>query len=168
MSRPAAPDHERCSGSGDDQAEGGQSADRGVCPLESVVADLHHDRSRLALMRLAAGGNRAGRAFADRLRDATGARGPLPAYAISAAQAAEALLDAIARSDGTRPSVAAALRRTDIRSGLLGDVRFDARGDPLNRPFTVFRLDFSRPPMRWGDVLLDARVDRIVVATASR
>jgi branched-chain amino acid transport system substrate-binding protein len=108
----------------------------------------------------------AGRAFADRLRSATGARGPLPAYAISAAQAAEVLLDAIARSDGTRPSVAAALRQTDMRSGLLGDVRFDARGDPLNRPFTVFRLDFRRPPMRWGDILLDAMVDRVVRLSA--
>jgi branched-chain amino acid transport system substrate-binding protein len=105
----------------------------------------------------------AGTAFADRLRDATGDRGPVSTYAITAAQATAVLLDAIARSDGTRPSVAAALRRTHIRTGLLGELRFDANGDPIHRPFTVFRLDFTRPPMRWGDLVQDMAFDRIVV-----
>jgi YVTN family beta-propeller protein len=104
----------------------------------------------------------AGRAFAERLRAAAGGRG-LSQFSVTAAQAAEVLLDAIGRSDGTRPSVAAAMRRVHIRDGLLGDVRFDARGNPVERPVTVFRLDFRRPPMVWGDVLLDAVVDRVVV-----
>jgi DNA-binding SARP family transcriptional activator/ABC-type branched-subunit amino acid transport system substrate-binding protein/DNA-binding beta-propeller fold protein YncE len=104
----------------------------------------------------------AGRAFAGRLRDVTGVRGPLPAYAITAAQAAQALVDAIARSDGTRPSVAAALRRTHIRQGLLGEIGFDEQGDPVHRPFTVFRFDFRQPPMQWGDLVQDTLVDRIV------
>jgi ABC-type branched-subunit amino acid transport system substrate-binding protein len=73
------------------------------------------------------------------------------------------LLDAIARSDGTRPSVAAALRRTHIRTGLLGELRFDANGDPVHRPFTGFRLDFTRPPMPWGDLVQDMAFDRIAV-----
>jgi branched-chain amino acid transport system substrate-binding protein len=104
----------------------------------------------------------AGRAFARRLRDATGDDLPLPPYVITAAQATAVLLDAIARSDGSRPSVAAELQRTHIRDGLIGDLRFDANGDPVARPFTVLRFDFDRPPMRWGDVLQDAVVDRLV------
>ena len=76
------------------------------------------------------------------------------------------LVDAIARSDGTRPSVAAELQRTHIRAGLMGDLRFDAHGDPVEGPFTVFRFDFDRPPMRWGDLLQDAVVDRVLVPRA--
>jgi ABC-type branched-subunit amino acid transport system substrate-binding protein/DNA-binding beta-propeller fold protein YncE len=105
----------------------------------------------------------AGRAFAERLRDAAGAGEAVSGYVIAAAQAAGVLLDAIARSDGTRSSVAAALRRTHIQTGLLGEVGFDANGDPVHRPFTVFRFDFHRPPMQWGDIVQDTVIDRIVV-----
>ena len=61
-------------------------------------------------------------------------------WAVYAAQAAEVLLDAIARSDGSRPSVSRALFATDIRDGLVGDVRFDANGDVHPRPYTIIRL----------------------------
>ena len=49
--------------------------------------------------------------------------------ALYAAQAAEVALDAIGRSDGSRRSVAQALRSTDMRDTALGRVAFDARGD---------------------------------------
>jgi DNA-binding SARP family transcriptional activator/ABC-type branched-subunit amino acid transport system substrate-binding protein/streptogramin lyase len=55
------------------------------------------------------------------------------------AQATEILLDAIARSDGTRGSVTEQLRETDVRGGILGDVSWDEHGDLLNGPVTVFR-----------------------------
>jgi branched-chain amino acid transport system substrate-binding protein len=56
------------------------------------------------------------------------------------AQAAEILLDAIARSDGTRPSVTRALRSTHVEDGILGDIRFDEHGDLLEGPVTIYRV----------------------------
>lgn len=56
------------------------------------------------------------------------------------AQAAEILLDAIARSDGTRPSVTRELFRTDVDDGILGDIRFDENGDLVEGPVTIYRI----------------------------
>ena len=56
------------------------------------------------------------------------------------AQAAEILLDAIARSNGTRKSVLDEVRRTVVTKGILGNIRWDARGDLLEAPITVFRV----------------------------
>ena len=61
-------------------------------------------------------------------------------YAVYAAQATEILLDAIARSDGSRASVTRALLATDVQDGLIGDVRFDANGDIRPRRYSVSRL----------------------------
>jgi ABC-type branched-subunit amino acid transport system substrate-binding protein len=60
--------------------------------------------------------------------------------AVLAAQAVELLLDAIARSDGTRGSVTRALLATDIDDGLIGPIRFDRDGDIRPRPFSIIRL----------------------------
>jgi branched-chain amino acid transport system substrate-binding protein len=65
-----------------------------------------------------------------------------PDYAASyGAQAAEILLDAIARSDGTRASVASEVRRTKVVDGILGDVSFDEDGDLVEGPVTVLRVE---------------------------
>ena len=56
------------------------------------------------------------------------------------AQAAEMLLDAIARSDGTRRSVLDEVRRSVVTNGILGDIAWDTRGDLLEAPITVFRV----------------------------
>ncbi len=56
------------------------------------------------------------------------------------AQAADILLDAIARSDGTRASVTSEVRSTDIRNGILGDIAFDPKGDLVEAPITVLRM----------------------------
>jgi branched-chain amino acid transport system substrate-binding protein len=50
-------------------------------------------------------------------------------YLVETAQAAEVLLDAIARSDGTRASVVDELLETRITRGLLGTFSFDRYGD---------------------------------------
>jgi branched-chain amino acid transport system substrate-binding protein len=50
-------------------------------------------------------------------------------YLVETAQAAEVLLDAIARSDGTRRSVVDELLHTRISRGLLGTFSFDRHGD---------------------------------------
>ncbi len=73
--------------------------------------------------------------------EATRAGEPSPSYSAAyAAQAAEILLDAIARSDGTRSSVTEELRRTTVEDGILGDIRFDENGDLVEGPFTIFRV----------------------------
>jgi DNA-binding SARP family transcriptional activator/ABC-type branched-subunit amino acid transport system substrate-binding protein/DNA-binding beta-propeller fold protein YncE len=67
-------------------------------------------------------------------------------------QAAEILLDAIARSDGTRTSVTEEVQRMDVTNGILGDVAWDTRGDLLEGPVEISR-------MRNGELV----VDRVVV-----
>jgi hypothetical protein len=54
--------------------------------------------------------------------------------------AAEILLDAIARSDGTRRSVLDEVKRTVVENGILGNIAWNARGDLLDAPFTILRV----------------------------
>lgn len=95
----------------------------------------------------------AGRRFLREFEAAQGEPGP-DLSAAYAAQAAEILLDAIARSDGTRSSVTRELFRTRIRDGILGDIRFDENGDLLEGPVTIYRIADHR-----------AVVDRVVMAS---
>jgi DNA-binding SARP family transcriptional activator/ABC-type branched-subunit amino acid transport system substrate-binding protein/streptogramin lyase len=60
-------------------------------------------------------------------QSAPGDADPAAAYA---AEATNVLLDAIARSDGTRASVDRALFATHIRASLVGPIAFNADGDP--------------------------------------
>jgi branched-chain amino acid transport system substrate-binding protein len=57
-----------------------------------------------------------------------------------AAQAAEVLLDAIARSNGTRSSVTAHLLADRVHGGILGDFKFDRYGDMTPSPVTIYRI----------------------------
>ncbi len=59
---------------------------------------------------------------------------------VYAAQATEVLLDAIARSDGTRASVVQELFRTRVSDGLLGSFGFDRNGDITESPVTIVRV----------------------------
>jgi DNA-binding SARP family transcriptional activator/ABC-type branched-subunit amino acid transport system substrate-binding protein len=61
--------------------------------------------------------------------------------AVYAAQATEVLLDAIARSDGTRASVIEQLFETKVAGGLLGDFTFDENGDISEAPITILRVE---------------------------
>jgi branched-chain amino acid transport system substrate-binding protein len=54
---------------------------------------------------------------------------PVDPYAILAAQAADVLFDAIAKSDGTRASVIRQIYKTDVTNGLIGSFRLNANGD---------------------------------------
>jgi branched-chain amino acid transport system substrate-binding protein len=85
--------------------------------------------------RLGAAGARFVRAFA-----ATQPGAEIQPTAVYAAQSAEVLLDAIARSDGSRASVIRELFRTDVEGGLLGDFTFDANGDISESPITILRV----------------------------
>jgi len=68
--------------------------------------------------------------------------GVLPSglFILEAAQATEALLEAIERSDGTRASVLQELRRLQIEGGILGNFRFDPNGDMTPPSITVYRI----------------------------
>jgi YVTN family beta-propeller protein len=60
-------------------------------------------------------------------------------YDVYAAAATQVLLDAIARSDGTRASVSRALANTRLADSPLGPLALDRRGEPVSNPITVLR-----------------------------
>jgi branched-chain amino acid transport system substrate-binding protein len=88
----------------------------------------------------------AGKLFASRLSNAVGTQ-PEP-YAISAAEAAEVMLAAIARSDGTRNSVRHELLTQPVRNGILGNFRFDANGDTTRAIVSVYQITRGRVSLR--------------------
>jgi branched-chain amino acid transport system substrate-binding protein len=61
-------------------------------------------------------------------------------YSAYAGQSAQVLLEAIAKSDGSRASVAANLFKTDVKDGILGSFKINANGDTNANPVTVYRV----------------------------
>jgi branched-chain amino acid transport system substrate-binding protein len=102
----------------------------------------------------------AGKRFLNDLKARTGK--PSQFYTASAAQSAEILLDAIARSDGTRSSVTKELFKTRVENGILGDIRFDKNGDPVEAPVTIWRV--VRPSSRASK---GQAVDRVIYGRAA-
>jgi branched-chain amino acid transport system substrate-binding protein len=100
--------------------------------------------------------------------EATRAGEPSPSLSAAyAGQATEILLDAIARSDGTRSSVTRELRGTTVEDGILGDIRFDEYGDLVAGPVTIFRVvGKGRPGLPGFEFFEDAVVDRVITARA--
>ncbi len=88
---------------------------------------------------------------------------PSGLYIVEAAQAAEVLLQAITRSDGTRGSVNRELRRLKVENGILGSFQFDRNGDITPATFTIFRITGKkkRDP-ELPDAFTGAEVDRVV------
>jgi ABC-type branched-subunit amino acid transport system substrate-binding protein/predicted Ser/Thr protein kinase len=80
-------------------------------------------------------------------------------YVMTAAQATEAVLDAIARSDGTRESVLAELLDTRIEDGLYGSFRLDDNGDVQPGRIAIMRVNGKFPPQSFYE---GAALDRIV------
>jgi branched-chain amino acid transport system substrate-binding protein len=136
-------------------------------PTEAVLADagpaaigMYTTTSATSYEGLSEAGRRFVRKFAR-----TQPRGaPTSAiYVIEAAQAAEALLAAIARSDGTRTSVLEQLRGLEVKNGIVGSFRFDMNGDITPASFTVLRITGSakrEPGLPEG--MGGAVVDRVV------
>ena len=81
----------------------------------------------------------AGARWAERFGETQKGR-PVEPSAVYAAQATEVLLDAIARSDGTRASVVRELFETRVTDGLLGSFGFDANGDISESPVTIVQV----------------------------
>ena len=85
----------------------------------------------------------------------------MPQPAVYAAQAADILLDAISRSDGTRTSVVDELFSTQVDEGLLGSFSIDRNGDTTQHAVTILR------PRRAGGTASvlgyeGASIDRII------
>jgi Protein kinase domain len=100
----------------------------------------------------------AARAFA---REAGARETPLTGV-LEAAQAAELVLGAIARSDGTRGSVLERLHASRVRDGILGSFRFDRNGDIDPGTVPIVRIRSTAPDAP----VPGAVVDRVVTIPA--
>jgi len=80
----------------------------------------------------------AGRAFAEEFRRRY-SQYPC-CLSVNAAQAAQLVLDAIARSDGSRDKVRAALFQADVKGGLIGDFKIDRYGDTTLAKMGLYRI----------------------------
>ncbi|MBM2821819.1 MAG: Amino acid transporter substrate-binding protein [Thermoleophilia bacterium] len=81
----------------------------------------------------------AGQKFIKQFRAYAKIKGNMPPYSIYQAQAAQVMLAAIARSDGTRGSVVKELFKTNVKNGIMGSFRFDKNGDIV--PFKWISMD---------------------------
>lgn len=72
-----------------------------------------------------------GKAFMAGLRAYAKIKGDIPPYAVYQGQSAQIMFDAIARSNGTRSSVTSKLFETNVKNGIMGDIRFDKNGDTI-------------------------------------
>jgi len=70
---------------------------------------------------------------------------PVEGYSVTAAQATEVLLDAIAKSDGSRASVTSNVFKTKVRNGILGTFSFDHNGDATSTAVTIYRIVGGKP-----------------------
>ena len=97
-----------------------------------------------------------------------GAFGSPTIYVLPAAQAAEVVLQAIARSDGTRASVLEQLRATKVKDGILGSFRFDRNGDITPARVAILRVTGKTPPQAGLPELFQGAVlDRVVTVPPS-
>ena len=84
-------------------------------------------------------------------------------FILETAQAAELVLRAIARSDGTRESVLEELKRSRVKNGILGSFRFDRYGDLTPAKMPILRITGSTPPeARLPELFQGAVIDRVV------
>jgi ABC-type branched-subunit amino acid transport system substrate-binding protein len=109
-------------------------------------------------------GSPAGRSFA---RDYGTLDDPVPGV-LTAAQATDIVLDAIARSDGTRASVLKELRAVEVKDGLLGDFRLDRHGDITPAQLAIFRVSGRAPPdARVFEWVRGSVLDRVITVPKS-
>jgi ABC-type branched-subunit amino acid transport system substrate-binding protein/predicted Ser/Thr protein kinase len=75
-----------------------------------------------------------------RFMEAYGADVKLGGFVLEAAQATELVVQAIARSDGTRASVLRELKASRVKDGVLGSFRFDQNGDLTPAVVPIVRI----------------------------
>jgi branched-chain amino acid transport system substrate-binding protein len=84
-------------------------------------------------------------------------------FILESAQAAELVLRAIARSDGTRESALEKLKASRVKDGILGSFHFDRNGDLTPAKMPIIRITGSTPPSaRLPEFLQGAVIDRAV------
>jgi branched-chain amino acid transport system substrate-binding protein len=84
-------------------------------------------------------------------------------YVLEAAQTAELVVQAIARSDGTRESVLEQLKAARVKNGLLGSFSFDRNGDVTPATVPILRITGATPPQAGlPSNLQGAVIDRVV------
>jgi branched-chain amino acid transport system substrate-binding protein len=71
---------------------------------------------------------------------ATQPGGSVDPYSSYAAQAADVLLTAIEKSDGTRAGVTDQLFKTDVTDGILGSFKINANGDTNANPISIYLI----------------------------
>jgi len=81
----------------------------------------------------------AGRRFLNAFTKSVGEK-PFADYSVYAAEAARVILDAIARSTGTRASVTNSLLRTKLTNDLIGNIAFNRYGDVAHGAVTIYRV----------------------------
>jgi ABC-type branched-subunit amino acid transport system substrate-binding protein len=87
---------------------------------------------------------------------------------LEAGQAAELVVRAIARSDGSRGSVLRALRASKVKDGLLGTFSFDRNGDNTAALVPIMRITGATPPhVALPDMFHGSVLDRVVEVPAS-
>jgi branched-chain amino acid transport system substrate-binding protein len=79
-----------------------------------------------------------GQAFLEGFREVIGEDTPLQVYTLYAASATQAILDAIARSDGSRADVIQKMFETNLET-VVGQMSFNADGDPAGGTQHLFR-----------------------------
>ena len=80
-----------------------------------------------------------GKKFVTDFSKQIGGKNPDP-YSAYAAQAAQVLLSAIEKSDGTRKSVAENLLHTKVNDGILGSFAINQNGDTNSNPVTIYQI----------------------------
>jgi hypothetical protein len=82
---------------------------------------------------------------------------------LASAQAADLVMRAIGRSDGTRESVLRELKASRVKNGILDDFGFDGNGDLTPAVIPVIHITGSTPPSaRLPSQLQGAVIDRVI------
>jgi branched-chain amino acid transport system substrate-binding protein len=82
---------------------------------------------------------KAGKAYIAAFKKYAKISGQVPPYAVYQAQSAQIMLNAIAKSNGTRLSVVKAMMKSRVNNGIMGTFHFDKNGDVV--PFKWISFD---------------------------
>jgi len=86
-----------------------------------------------------------GKSFINSFKKTTGGKTVAP-YVAYAAQSADVLLNAIAKSNGSRSSVTGNLFKTNVKNGILGTFKIDKNGDTNLKGITIYRMKGNDAP----------------------
>jgi branched-chain amino acid transport system substrate-binding protein len=95
----------------------------------------------------------AGAEFVDGFQERIGADANIQVYTLYAATAAQVMLDAIARSDGSRSDVIAKMFETELTDTATGPMSFNEDGDPAAGTEQLFRADGAQGTWVWNKSL---------------